>query len=304
VTGHAPPGEEATKNDEIAKGFTEASPARGRDLLLPFGDAVGVVLKAYLDDSGSDADLRGVVIAGFVASATDWKRLEERWVRLEDKRQIGHFHASKMRRRGGPCDGWPYPRWHQLLSDCTNAVTYPGIIHVGGCMLSETWARYGAEVNEAMRPRQGPNPKPMTADVFCLNHALQQIASITKRYFPGEHTGIFIERPATGKQASMKETLKAYTTSPPWSKYLTSTGIGDRDTHPGLRVADFAANATFRHLRDFIETPKEPPPMRDPFSLAITQGKIESAAKYYSDEGMEEALRMIKEGVFASEEVV
>ncbi len=253
------------------------------------------MLKAYLDDSGSDSDLHGVVISGLLAPATKWKRTERQWARMEQERRIGHFHASKMRRPGGPCDGWPYSKWNRLLGHCTSVVAQPQIIHVAGCVFSATWTRYGDQVNAEMLKRRA-RQKPVTAMLFCVNHVMQQVAHVIDRLFPGERVGVFIERPAKGKGATLKETLEEYATTPPWNRVITSTSIGDRDAFVGLRVADFVANSTFRYFRDFVETPHTPRPLRDPFSLAIASGRLESVAKYHSDGSMEELLRLTRDG--------
>ena len=251
------------------------------------------MLKAYLDDAGSLHDHPCLVLGGFVAHATTWKRVERQWEALEVKKQIGHWHTSKMRAPGSSCHGWGKKPWYRLRADMMKPLIRPDFFLVGASMLADTWNLYGDRFNKAMRDLH-PSFRDVSAFGFLVNHILQQVASVTEHHFENETIGVFIERPATGLKAELERILEAYIQTPPWSRRITSKSVGDRDTYPALRVADFGASGMFRYGRK--KALRNPAPDLDPLSNAITKGELGAFARFWSNDEMNGLLAMIGRG--------
>lgn len=261
---------------------------------LPYGRGVAGMLKAYLDDSGSVNDQPCAVIGGFIASAQTWKKIERKWEAEEIKRGVGHWHTSKMRQPGMPCHGWSAARWYQLRAEMTKIIMRPSVHLVGAAMLTSTWLKCSNAFEAEMKKRE-PNFVKPSALGFLVHHAMQQIIRVANRWGRGEAIGAYIEQPATGMQGELERILSGYLVIPPWSRRLKSRNIGDRDTFPGLRIADFGANGMFRYSSDSIVGGKPISPT-DPLSAAILNGSLSSFAKYYSDDAMKELTAMIARG--------
>jgi hypothetical protein len=65
-----------------------------------------MILTACLDESGTHADSPICVMAGYVATAAQWKRVEADWAALVAKARIRHIHAVDLFRRTKQFRGW------------------------------------------------------------------------------------------------------------------------------------------------------------------------------------------------------
>jgi len=70
-------------------------------------EKIVVVLKAYLDASGTDPNQGAVVVAGFAASEARWERFEQSWNALV-KGELGlrRWHNTDFHNRHGEYTHW------------------------------------------------------------------------------------------------------------------------------------------------------------------------------------------------------
>lgn len=81
-----------------------------------------MTLRGYFDDAGKLADpkSRSLVIAGFVGSTDQWKKLHEGWTQLLERHGIRYFHGKECEHGNDEFDKELNLKWRdpQARSDC------------------------------------------------------------------------------------------------------------------------------------------------------------------------------------------
>ena len=75
----------------------------------------------YLDDSGTDPGQKIVVVAGYISTAREWKKLSATWGNVLRRYGLPYFHMSEFMSWGGgsklfPRKDWPDERKTALIN--------------------------------------------------------------------------------------------------------------------------------------------------------------------------------------------
>jgi hypothetical protein len=78
------------------------------------------MLSAYFDESGTHRGSPICVVAGLVASPSQWERLTASWQKVLDSASITDFHSSDCAKGYGAFKGWSPGEREQLYSRFVN----------------------------------------------------------------------------------------------------------------------------------------------------------------------------------------
>ncbi|MGB8681754.1 MAG: DUF3800 domain-containing protein [Candidatus Binatus sp.] len=132
-----------------------AQAERLAELLDPFGTKVRMLamldLRAYLDESGTDANSRVLVVGGYLAPADDWNVLEARWLDVLKTRNAPYYHATDAEAMmpGGPYEGWSVEQAREL-TDSLVSVIEP--IHALKAVAVHVATEHWLEATEIIKP--------------------------------------------------------------------------------------------------------------------------------------------------------
>ena len=102
-------------------------------------------LHAYLDDSGTHADSRWCVIAGYFGSERHWNRFDRDWRKVLDTEGLEEFHANRFWSSVGGSNipeykGWDRERANKFIGALLNVIqSAQRIFPVSCAVLMEEW---------------------------------------------------------------------------------------------------------------------------------------------------------------------
>jgi hypothetical protein len=81
-------------------------------------------LRAYFDESGTDANSKVVVVGGYLAPSDDWKVLEAHWLDVLKTRNAPYYHATDAEATvpGGPYKGWNIEQARELTDSVVSVI--------------------------------------------------------------------------------------------------------------------------------------------------------------------------------------
>lgn len=89
------------------------------------------MLKAFLDDSGTNGDDGVVVVAGFVGSERLWRNFEERWRKFLTDFEIRRFHVANYLSRNRPFESWTDDRFDRARKEICKIFYYSPPFGIG-----------------------------------------------------------------------------------------------------------------------------------------------------------------------------
>jgi hypothetical protein len=114
-----------------------ASAELGRHAWTIRPEGIVNVLRAYLDDSGTDNQSPIVLMAGYVARLRDWTRFESRGRRLLRQAGVdGPFHAKEFQNSNGAFKGWMPTKQLAFVTDFYGAAKDANVL-LGVCRATQ-----------------------------------------------------------------------------------------------------------------------------------------------------------------------
>ena len=83
---------------------------------------VPMILRSYLDESGTHDGSPVTVVSGIIGTAQQWSHFEHSIARLKRKYGFKIFHAKDFKSRSGEFRGWSHAKCDELLLDQAKAV--------------------------------------------------------------------------------------------------------------------------------------------------------------------------------------
>lgn len=200
-----------------------------------------IVIRAYLDDSGTHRDSPVVVVAGFLGSEDEWKALEPSWQARLAQDGVKRFHMTHC--LAGEKEFGAKPRWRRdlLIDDLTAIIGARDLLGISAVMLLEDWdAIVVAEYPDVLDVMESPY---YTLSSSCI----QQAARYTEDRFNGKESLSIIYdcRPQdSSRQRALGDLYKAHEY---WGKSIVSISPGNSAQFIPLQAADLFANELYRN---------------------------------------------------------
>jgi hypothetical protein len=223
--------------------FTRALRLLGTKDLLVFRDYA-----IYLDDSGTDPNQEVVVVAGYISTAREWKKLSAAWRNVLKRYGVPYFHMTEfMSRRGSklfPKQAWPDERKNELITELVGIVGRGAMCQIGHAIPKHDW---NAVVDARVKQHIG-GPFAVCLNV-CLRHALQWLPADLA---PEERVGVVFDQ---GTQADTRHLLWAYGLEQRIRQEHGDHRLGplqfdDKRSCPPLQAADIPALLHYQYVRD------------------------------------------------------
>jgi len=207
------------------------------------------VLQFKFDES---FDHQIMVVGGWIASESEWQRLEGSWQRRIDRensrstpeQQITRFHATEMNCKSGEFEHWDRQRCVKLSKKFIDMLAKRkkmGAIAIGCSMdaIQKVWPN-GDE--KALKER---------TYVVCMKHLMVEIAHVMEEYFPGDQVHLIHDHGNWDDTAL--EGYKLMVGDPEWKRGKVFEGIvsksGKDPSAVGLQAADMIAYEVFKGIK-------------------------------------------------------
>jgi hypothetical protein len=102
-------------------------------------NGVYALLYAYFDESGTHAGAANVLVAGFVGSKGNWRRLRRDWNAVLKRDRVECFHYTDLRYGRKSYANWDDAKKWRHLADLTRVVGTSGVVPVVACFTGD-WA--------------------------------------------------------------------------------------------------------------------------------------------------------------------
>ncbi len=210
-----------------------------------------VVLRAYIDDSGTNMADKVVAVAGFVANERQWHSFETAWKALLQKYDLKRFHAAPYLSRKRPFSRWTQETWGNCGRDICEIFkrnTPRGFGYTVDLQAFEEWrCETGIFIN--------PDPYYWCVDL-CLRSLIRSTVEVPK----DEGIAIYIDnddgRENLGVQIG-KWHADYISTNPPEridrNRNVTVTYGSSADLLP-IQAADILVHGCFQWLKEMVDT--------------------------------------------------
>jgi hypothetical protein len=225
------------------------------DAVLPRGARAAslIMLAAYLDESGTDLRTKpALVVAGYLAPVSSWRRLERGWRTLLKKERVTVFHRTDME----GCQG-EFAKWNALggsrevhrqrvLKDCHRLIRRARIKGIAYAINQRDFARH---IPSKLEDRYG------SAYAICAGVCAEELAnwSLAKGYH--ELIAFVFESGVKGAakaMASIEEKLRP-------NAAFGSITLAAKQKVLSLQAADFFAYEACRHIENELAGRPRPP---------------------------------------------
>jgi hypothetical protein len=212
-----------------------------------------VILRAYLDESGTHAGSVATVMGGLLGNAFQWERFDKRFRKLQKKFKFTVFHTKKFKNRDGDFKGWSREKQVALLD--AMAETTDGEAFVSGVTFSLDNAEYERDMQRTANfPRKVRIPtKYGLCFLECLKHFVVEAENRQRNgKFPKLH--IICESGA----ANAGDALRIFNEQKQLAEragypIMESLVFKDKEGCRPLMIADFLAHT--RWLREELGVP-------------------------------------------------
>jgi hypothetical protein len=221
-----------------------------------------IVLKAYLDASGSNTGEPVAVVAGFVANEKVWEAFEAAWVPFLDDFGLKRFHAAPFwARKERPYVGWDTPKHDKCKEEvCRIISSIPKPMGVGVAVDTRLFEEWRMTLDAWY---------PSDPYYFCLDRVLYRLITGISEYPEDEGVTIYCDQ-EQGYEAIGQDIARWHQTRLKRDPTVGTHAVGpDRqvDVHYGssvdfkpLQLADILAHGVFQWKRDSLKgDPTEPP---------------------------------------------
>jgi hypothetical protein len=226
---------------------------RSHPLNAPISSKVFAMLHAYMDDSGTHPDSHNCVVAGYWASANEWRRFERDWNAVLQREGLKEFKANEFwpRPNGmriGPYRDWTNARHAKLIDDLLLVIRRWKVIPFGCGVIGAEWNAQPAEF-KAVYSRAG-----------CERHAKSMLLPFQRNIYRTAsycHKGIsmhftFDESTQSHVKAAITQCyseLKRSAVGDPLRDCLGDIAFADSDRAAPLQAADLLAYEMHRYAK-------------------------------------------------------
>ena len=258
-----------------------------------------IVLKAYLDDSGSTGDQPAVIIAGFLADDLSWSDFETIWGAFLDRHDLrkGGFHAAEFwARKSRPYCNWNSAKHAQVEAEVIAILRdSPGLLGIATGVALEAYQAYWGSTE--LRLSKDPY-------YFCLDRSLRALIRGVKRTPIDDGIAVYIDQDKGRERFGLElaewheqRVRKGEVNALVDKDRPVSTHYVDKRLYLPLQLADIYANALCARYRGFLQTCGWPAP--NPFLQAILDSRSGSAdALFHSAQMIDIEVRTQISGAF------
>ena len=221
-------------------------------LIRPEG--IVVVLRAYLDDSGTDNQSPIVLMAGYVARLRDWMRFESRGRKLLKQAGVnGPFHAKEFQNNNGAFKGWKPAKQLAFVTELNDAARDANVL-LGICRATQkdTYRQRGIQT--------GLN-KNRSAYGWCFQMAVDVLLEDEEVGPLIRSEGIsFVVEDGNRNNPDVEAIYERYKATPSFGLREAFRGIYfvPKTDSVAIQFADFLAYFTRRHSEDCVKAGGRP----------------------------------------------
>jgi hypothetical protein len=229
--------------------FVTTTARRVTKLLRPSWskERIVIVLRAYLDGSGTDPQQKVVAVAGWAASEREWDWWEREWLALLAELNIKRWHHTDFLRKKGEYADW---------NDAKNLLAHGEV-----CRIMNEIRPFGIgaavwRVDYEELWKTGKWNMPRDPYAFCLDHCLEALIHRFHEVPRDEGIAIYVDqddpehidlgrRVAAWHEAYLRSNREARNPD-----RAASTIYGSNLQYIPLQAADILANETYRYMHD------------------------------------------------------
>ena len=222
-----------------------------------------IVLTAYFDDSGTHADSKAVVWAGFIGPEDHWLSLDVEWRALLKKWEIRSFHMYPCVHGRGEFQGWPIGKRDNCIYEFREVILRHQMFGLGSAASVKDWDEL--VVGDHKKYLRSP-------DEYCLSHCIRDAINQAKDFSPNDKLAIvFDDRQRDGDVLNrIFDFYRQHAGSDPEVASITFQKSG---SFIGLQAADMLAYETYLYAQGAIKTGKYPE-ARPHFQRFLDQGML------------------------------
>src|SRR5260221_10138362 len=221
------------------------------------------MLLAYFDDSGTHANSAVTLIAGLVASAVTWARIEGAWKQHLSVTGVSHFHAVDCENGSRKFSSVSRPLRDSLSYGLSEAICshQRAMVLLGSAVKTDDW--------EVAAPKEITN-RFVDPYYFCFEACLQQISNWSVRHADGEIvTIVFAQRGQYDSRLIELHELYSKSSALPNNRLGSLSFSSPKDSIP-LQAADLIAYETYRYAATPVTT--RSPTLRRAFQNFVQAG--------------------------------
>jgi hypothetical protein len=194
------------------------------------------LLEAFFDESGTHGNSRTVVIAGYVATETDWDKVQKRWEVVLKCHGIEVFHATDFFAQCGEFASMKLEERESLITGLVEAIRSGELHTITASADAYAYSRVTSPRFRAVFPK---------AYDLCFNDIIRGIDLWSNQEADGEEVGLVFSA-SDEYDAHNRETFAI------WKRYGGLKTIGalrfNRPSRvPALQCADLLANRLYRN---------------------------------------------------------
>jgi uncharacterized protein DUF3800 len=214
-----------------------------------------MIYTAYFDESGTHAGATISTVAGFIASARQWRKYEKRTGRLFKQYGVKVFHAIDVRRGKGDFKGWMVDRKIEFLDEFQHIINETMESGTAAFIRDSDYKYYRGLY---WPPKARPDSKYTIMVRACLAHAIDVVGHIPQHIEPTLH--IVLEDGHNNAEDAVRSYKWAQDRLGPRRALAGLTFSNKKDCLP-LAAADLFAYTAWgdKTGQKFIGVPKKPP---------------------------------------------
>jgi len=190
-----------------------------------------LLMKAFLDESGTDRGAPVTVVAGCIASVEKWGRFTERMAAINGAKGIPSFHMSECTGGGGAYKSWTLKDRMDCVKECIG-VLHDTVEHfVAACVINKDWNALAPIEQAAMQSQY------KTCAQWIVGRSTRWVMRKRKKH----QLAIVCEEGAGWEQEVRDGYAAAKRRISGISNTLTSFSFADKRNNPELQAADIFA---------------------------------------------------------------
>jgi hypothetical protein len=190
-----------------------------------------VALRAYFDESGTQAGAPVLTVGGYISHAASWDEFSTEWAQAMTEYGIDHFHMNQFENRRGPFKDWPNHRRIPRLNRLMTIINRHTLASVGMSVDRVGFERvFSQTIKDRVRGPYGLALKGCLASLKRLSKDVKLREPIALVFAYGADQAGLIER----------ETMTVIRASQDESRYI-DVSFERRTSIPPLQAADIVA---------------------------------------------------------------
>lgn len=209
-----------------------------------------VMLKAYLDDSGTHGPARVLALTGFVAGARQWVHLDRAWRSALEQEGLEEFHAKEFFTKG--FRGWSEDKQWVFLDKMTKPVMRLKLHPIGGAVPMDSYSRLSDDaklyltggVKNLRRDKWVFSGKPSAAYFLVFPFAIARAVSYAE---PGIKVHFYLDENDQYEGYAKNWFRELRKLESDFEDSVGDITFADSKRHPGIQLADLLAHLCYQH---------------------------------------------------------